>query len=49
MSVLSPVGTSSWLGSAWEMASDLVIATALIWTLPLLLGITVALFRFLFG
>jgi hypothetical protein len=27
------------LGKVWEIASDLLIATALIWTLPLLLGI----------
>lgn len=39
MSVLpSPVSHSRWR-QAWEVASDLLIATALIWMLPLLLGV----------
>jgi len=35
------------LAQAWEVASDLVIATALIWTLPLLLGAVAAILRIL--
>ena len=38
----SPVLTRSWFGRAWEITSDLLIATAIIWALPLLLGIVVA-------
>ena len=34
--------------SAWTVASDLVIATAVIWTIPLLLGAIAAAFRLLF-
>lgn len=48
MSVVSPVETPSGLGRAWEIVSDLMIATALIWAAPLLLGVAVALFTFLF-
>jgi hypothetical protein len=33
----SPIRQSRWR-HAWEITSDLLIATALIWTLPLLLG-----------
>ena len=39
--------TRSWLSHAGEIASDLVIATAVIWTLPLLVGATAALVRLL--
>ena len=35
--LLSPVSHSG-LRGVWEVVSDLLIATALIWTLPLLLG-----------
>jgi len=38
MSVLPNPVTRSRLSQVWEVASDLLIATALIWTLPLLLG-----------
>jgi hypothetical protein len=37
------VVTRSGLRRAREVAADLLIATALVWSLPLLLGITVAL------
>jgi hypothetical protein len=37
----------SWFAQAWEVASDLVLATALIWTLPLLLGAVAAIVRLL--
>ena len=37
----------SGLRHTWEVTSDLLIATALIWTLPLLLGGLAALFRLL--
>jgi len=40
----SPVAHSR-VRQFWELASDLLIATALIWTLPLLLGVVGALFR----
>ena len=43
----SPVMQSRWR-QVWEVASDLLIATALFWTLPLLLGVLGALFE-LFG
>jgi hypothetical protein len=35
--VPSPIRQSRWR-QAWQIASDLLIATALIWMLPLLLG-----------
>jgi hypothetical protein len=43
----SPSVTRSWLGRAWEVVSDLVMATALVWALPLLLGVLAAAVRFL--
>ncbi len=47
MAVLpSPVTHSGWR-RLWEVASDLLIATALIWTLPLLLGAALAVARLL--
>lgn len=39
--------TRSWFGQAWEVASDLIIATLLVWTLPLLIGATAAALRLL--
>jgi hypothetical protein len=39
----------SWFGRALAVASDLLIATALMWTLPLLLGAAVALVTLLLG
>ena len=41
------VVTRSGLSRAREVAADLLIATALVWSLPLLLGITVALLTLL--
>jgi hypothetical protein len=35
----------TWFAQAWEVVSDLVLATALIWTLPLLLGAIAAIVR----
>ena len=37
----------SWLGSAWDVACDLLIATAVVWALPLLLGAVTAALRLL--
>jgi hypothetical protein len=37
----------SWFGNAWEVVSDLVIATLVVWTLPLLIGATAAVLRLL--
>jgi hypothetical protein len=37
----------SWFAQAWGVASDLLLATALIWTLPLLLGAVAAMVRLL--
>jgi len=31
--------SQTWLGRAWGVMSDLLIATAIVWALPLLLGI----------
>jgi hypothetical protein len=47
--MIAPNATVSrtWFAQAWEVASDLVLATALIWTLPLLLGAVVAIVRLL--
>jgi len=39
--------SDSWFAQAWGVASDLVLATALIWTLPLLLGAVTAMVRLL--
>jgi hypothetical protein len=39
--------SSTWFAQAWEVVSDLVLATALIWTLPLLLGVVTAIVRLL--
>ena len=47
MSVLpSPVTQSGW-SQVWNVGSDLLIATALIWTPPLVLGAVGALVRVL--
>jgi hypothetical protein len=37
----------TWLARAWEVASDVVVATALVWALPLLLAIVAAVLRLL--
>jgi hypothetical protein len=47
MSVLPSPVTHSRMRQAWDIASDLLIATALIWTLPLLFGALGALVRVL--
>jgi hypothetical protein len=47
MSVLPSPVIHSRLRQAWEVASDLLIATALIWTLPVLGGAVGALIRLL--
>ena len=47
MSALPSPVTHSRLRQVWEVASDLLIATALIWTLPRLLGAVGALFTLL--
>jgi hypothetical protein len=39
--------TRSWFGQAWEVASDLILATLIVWTLPLLLGAAAAALRLL--
>jgi hypothetical protein len=46
--LLSPVTHSGWRRLR-EVASDLLIATALIWTLPLLLGAVQAIATLLLG
>ena len=43
MSTLPSPITHSGLRGVWVVVSDLLIATALIWTLPLLLGVVSAL------
>jgi len=45
MSMLPTPIAHSGLRGVWEVVSDLLIATALIWTLPLLLGAVGALVR----
>jgi hypothetical protein len=47
MAVLPSPVTHSRLWQAWDITSDLLIATALIWTLPLLFGGVAALFKLL--
>jgi hypothetical protein len=49
MSVLPSPVTPSRLRQVWEVGSDLLIATALIWALPLLLGAVGALIKVLSG
>ena len=39
----------TWLARAWEVASDLVIATALVWALPLLLAAVAAVLSLVLG
>ena len=49
--VIAPNATVSrtWRSRAWEVASDVVIATALVWALPLLLAAMAALLWLLLG
>lgn len=41
--------TESWFQRAWTVVSDLLIATALIWSIPLALGVVAALAKLLLG
>lgn len=43
--MLTAIVTRGWFQRGWGVASDLLIATALIWALPLLLGVVAAVFR----
>jgi hypothetical protein len=45
--MLSPIVSRSWFGRARGVASDLLIAIAVIWTLPLLLSAVAAVLRLL--
>ena len=45
--LISPIVIRSRFGQAWDVTSDLLMATALIWTLPLLLGAAAAAIRLL--
>jgi hypothetical protein len=47
MSVANVTVSRTWFAQAWGVASDLLVATALIWAVPLLLGVVTALIRFL--
>jgi len=49
--VIAPNATVSrtWLSRAWEVASDVVIATAVVWALPLLLAGMAALLGLFLG
>jgi hypothetical protein len=49
MAVLPSPVSHSRLRQAWEIASDLLIAIAVIWALPLLLGAVGAMVTFLLG
>ena len=42
---MTGIGERSWFGQAWDVAQDLLVATALVWTLPLLFGIGTAIIR----
>ena len=48
MTALQGPIAESRLARAWSVTSDLVIATAVIWSIPLLLGAAAAVFRLLF-
>ena len=39
---MTPLPPRSNLATGWNVAADILIATAVIWTLPLLLGLVVA-------
>jgi hypothetical protein len=49
MSVLPGPRPSSGLRRVGEVSSDLLIATAVIWSLPLAFAVLAAVFRFLLG
>lgn len=44
---MTAIVARGWFQQAWDVASDLLIATALVWALPLLLGAVAAVFRLL--
>ena len=44
---MSAIVSRSWFGRAWDVASDLLIVTAVVWALPLLLGAIAAVGRIL--
>jgi hypothetical protein len=45
--MVSAIISRSWFGRAWDVATDLLLATAVLWTLPLLLGAVAAVLRLL--
>lgn len=45
--LIRPVVIRSWFGQAWDVTFDVLMVTALIWTLPLLLGAAAASIRLL--
>jgi hypothetical protein len=45
----APAGPTSSLGRAFEVATDIVIATAVMWAPPLLLGAAAAVVRYLWA
>jgi hypothetical protein len=47
METMSAIGSRSWFGRASEVASDLLIVTAVVWALPLSLGAIAAVVRIL--
>jgi hypothetical protein len=47
MSALTPIRGPSRVERLWEIASDILIVAALIYALPLLVGVSVLLVRFL--
>ena len=44
---MTGIVTRSWFRRAWDVASDLLLATAVVWALPLLFGAVVGVFRLL--
>jgi hypothetical protein len=44
---MTGIVTRSWFRHAWDVASDLLIATAVVWALPLLLGVVAGVLRLL--
>jgi hypothetical protein len=45
--MVSAIVSRSWFGRAWDVASDVLLATAVLWALPLLLGAVTAMLRLL--
>ena len=44
---MTGIVTRSWLRRAWDVASDLLLATAVVWALPLLFGAVAGVLRLL--